>query len=109
MSWVYYFSLFIIILALLISTIRYILKKKHNNLEKIILISSICFVELFLTLIISFFLFLFINVPNDNVIIVGNEKYVESTDFFEIHPKPKYYEYKKFLIRKIKEVKMLEL
>lgn len=100
LSWVYYAISFYIICSIILETIFVILQKRMPRIEKIFVSIIAILTETIIFLVILFLAFLKFNIHNERIIEINHEMYIESYDFFEIHPTPDYYEYINVFIRK---------
>lgn len=99
LGWIYYALLFVVNVFLIAYSLIYINKHQVKK-EGIPMSIFLLIIEVPLCLIASSLISIVFHFHHEEIITIGNEKYIRSYDAFELHPKPDYYEYINPFIRK---------
>lgn len=103
MSWIYFMSVIIIFILILIAIIKYIIEDSEKYVEIIIRSTISLGMELFLTVIVSLFVFSALDIGSEKVISLGGgKKYVKSYNLTGMHQHSQCYEQYNSFIRKLK-------
>ena len=93
MSWIYFMSVIIIFILILIAIIKYIIEDSEKYVEIIIRSTISLGMELFLTVIVSLFVFSALDIGSEKVISLGGgKKYVKSYNLTGMHQHSQCYE-----------------
>ncbi len=99
LGWIYYALLFVVNVFLIAYSLIYINKHQVKK-EGIPMSIFLLIIEVPLCLIASSLISIVFHFHHEEIITIGNEKYIRSYDAFELHPKSDYYEYINPFIRK---------